>query len=119
MTAGDEDPEPDADGTPDAHDASAIRDAPAIRDASTVHNAPAVHDAPAARAIPADAAETRRALRAIAEDVRADSSESQQVAAVLYRVSDLYDPAEDTSPEAIYRNVRQIMRVKAQGGLDR
>ncbi|WP_280537841.1 hypothetical protein [Halopenitus sp. POP-27] len=64
-------------------------------------------------------AETRRALRAIAEDVRGENSESQQVAAILYRVSDLYDPAEDTSPEAIYRNVRQIMRVKARGGLDR
>jgi hypothetical protein len=74
---------------------------------------------PVAHAIPDDDAETRQALRAVAEDVRAESSESQQVAAILYRVSDLYDPTEDTSPEAIYRNVRQIMRVKAQGGLDR
>ncbi|WP_176819405.1 hypothetical protein [Halopenitus persicus] len=97
----------DADATSDATDADATSDA---TDADAT---------PDAHAIPDDAAETRRALRAVAEDVRGDSSESQQVAAILYRVSDLYDPTEDTSPEEIYRNVRQIMRVKARGGLDR
>lgn len=63
--------------------------------------------------------ERRRLLRAVADDVRGESSESKQVAAVLYRVSDLYDPAEDTSPEEIYRNVRTIMEVKERGGLRR
>jgi hypothetical protein len=58
-------------------------------------------------------------LREIAEDVRGETSESKQVAAILYRVSDLYDPDEDTSPEEIYLNVRNIMHIKAQGGINR
>ncbi|KTG27446.1 hypothetical protein [Haloferax profundi] len=58
-------------------------------------------------------------LREIADDVYGDSSESRQVSAILYRVSDLYDPDGDTSPEEIYLNVRHIMDIKAQGGLDR
>jgi hypothetical protein len=61
----------------------------------------------------------RKLLRGIAEEIRAESSESQQLSAILYRVSDLYDPEEDTSPEEIYLNVRNIMQVKARGGLDR
>lgn len=61
----------------------------------------------------------RKLLRGIAEEIRAESSESQQLSAILYRVSDLYDPDEDTSPEEIYLNVRNIMQVKARGGLDR
>ena len=56
-------------------------------------------------------------LRSIAEDVRDDSSESEQLAALLYRVSDLYDPEEETTPEDIYRNMRTILRVSEQGGL--
>jgi hypothetical protein len=58
-----------------------------------------------------------RLLREVAEDVRGDSSQSRQVAAILYRVSDLYDGSEDTSPEEIYRNVRHIVRIKERGGL--
>lgn len=58
-------------------------------------------------------------LREVAEDVRGESSESRQLAAILYRVSDLYDGAEDTSPEEIYLNVRNILNVKANGGLRR
>ncbi|MFQ3318130.1 MAG: hypothetical protein ACI8UR_000989 [Natronomonas sp.] len=56
-------------------------------------------------------------LRDVAEDIRGDSSESKQVAAMLYRVSDLYDADEETSPEEIYRNVRTILDVKERGGL--
>ena len=66
-----------------------------------------------------DDAEVRAFLRDIAADVRGDSSESKQLSAVLYRVSDLYDPDEATSPEEIYLNVRHIMRIKSQGGIDR
>jgi hypothetical protein len=62
-------------------------------------------------------AEKRAVLREVAEEVRGDTSESRQVSAILYRVSDLYDPDEDTSPEEIYRNVRHIMDVKERGGL--
>ncbi|MFA9517838.1 hypothetical protein ACERIT_11575 [Halopenitus sp. H-Gu1] len=67
----------------------------------------------------ADDTEKRRVLRKIAEEVRADSSESQQVAAFLYRVSDLYDPDADTSPEKICRNVEHIVETKSRGGIDR
>ena len=56
-------------------------------------------------------------LRDVAEDVRGDTSESEQVAAMLYRVSDLYDPDEETTPEDIYRNMRNILRVKERGGM--
>ncbi|KAB1198827.1 MULTISPECIES: hypothetical protein [Haloferax] len=58
-------------------------------------------------------------LREIADDIYGDSSESRQVSAILYRVSDLYDADGDTSPEEIYLNVRHIMDIKSQGGLDR
>jgi len=63
--------------------------------------------------------EVRAFLREIAGDVWGDSSESKQLSAILYRVSDLYDPDEQTSPEEIYLNVRHIMRIKAQGGIER
>ena len=64
--------------------------------------------------------ERRRAfLRAIGDELRGETSESRQLAAIMYRVSDLYDPDEDTSPQEIYLNVRNIMQVKARGGLDR
>lgn len=56
-------------------------------------------------------------LRSVAEEVRGDSSESRQLAAILYRVSDLYDPEEETTPEEIHRNARTIMKVKDRGGL--
>jgi hypothetical protein len=63
--------------------------------------------------------EVRAFLREVAGDVRGDSSESKQLSAILYRVSDLYDPDEQTSPEEIYLNVRHIMQIKAQGGIER
>jgi hypothetical protein len=63
--------------------------------------------------------EVREFLREVAEDVRGDSSESKQLSAILYRVSDLYDSDEETSPEEIYLNVRHIMRIKSEGGLRR
>lgn len=62
-------------------------------------------------------AERVDALRTIADDVRGASSESEQLAAILYRVSDLYDPDEETTPEDIYRNVGNIAEIKARGGL--
>jgi hypothetical protein len=63
--------------------------------------------------------EKMQVLRDIADEVRADSSESKQLANVLYRTSDLYDEAEDTSPEEIIRNVKFILDVKERGGLGR
>jgi hypothetical protein len=65
--------------------------------------------------------EKRELLRAVAEEVRArgDSSEADQVSAFVYRVSDLYQEGEETSPAEIYLNMRHIMDIKAQGGLNR
>ena len=67
----------------------------------------------------ADDPERATLLREVADDVRAESSESRQLSAMLYRISDLYDPAEETTPEEIYRNVRYIFDVKERGGIDR
>ncbi|WP_290818832.1 hypothetical protein [Halovivax sp.] len=58
-------------------------------------------------------------LREIADDVRGDSSERKQLANVLYRVSDIYDADEETSPEDVVRNVKFILEVKERGGLER
>jgi len=55
-------------------------------------------------------------LREVGEDIRGETSESEQVAAMLYRVSDLYDPDEETTPAEIYRNLRTILKVKERGG---
>ena len=55
-------------------------------------------------------------LREVAEDVRGETAESEQVAAMLYRVSDLYDSDEETTPAEIYRNLRTILEVKERGG---
>jgi DNA-binding transcriptional ArsR family regulator len=60
-------------------------------------------------------------LRAVAEEIRQseDSSEAEQLAAVVHRVSDLYDDAEETSPREIASAMRTILRVSDQGGIDR
>ena len=58
-------------------------------------------------------------LREVADDIRGPSSERKQLANVLYRVSDLYDPDEETTPEEIVRNVKFILEVKERGGLER
>ena len=58
-------------------------------------------------------------LREVADDIRGESTESQLVAAILYRISDLYDPAEETSPRDIYVNMREIIRTKEAGGKGR
>ena len=79
---------------------------------------PVVPDEASGEEFPADD-EVREFLREVAADVRGDSSESKQLSAVLYRVSDLYDADEQTSPEEIYLNVRHVMRIKAEGGLRR
>ena len=56
--------------------------------------------------------ERAETLREIGDDIRGDSSESKLVAAILYRISDLYDPDEETSPRDIYVNMREIIRTK-------
>jgi hypothetical protein len=58
------------------------------------------------------AAEKRAVLRAVAADLRGPGadSEAEQLAATLQRVSDLYDPAEERSPEGIFRDMARIFR---------
>ncbi|PSP96888.1 hypothetical protein BRC89_13090 [Halobacteriales archaeon QS_4_70_19] len=68
---------------------------------------------------PDDDPERAALLREIAREVRGDSDESERVAAILFRVSDLYDPGEETDPESIYRNMRTILRVSERGTLAR
>ncbi|AGB16150.1 hypothetical protein Halru_1542 [Halovivax ruber XH-70] len=58
-------------------------------------------------------------LRTVADDIRGDSSERKQLANILYRTSDIYDPDEQTDPEDVVRNVKFILEVVEQGGLDR
>ncbi|KYH26730.1 hypothetical protein HAPAU_18340 [Halalkalicoccus paucihalophilus] len=60
-----------------------------------------------------------RLLRETADDLRSESSESKQLAAILYRVSDLYNADEETDPQEIYIAVRNILNVKESGGLGR
>jgi hypothetical protein len=51
-------------------------------------------------------------------DVRGGDTHSDQVAAMLYRVSDIYDPEEDTDARDVYVNMRNILQVKEAGGRD-
>lgn len=60
-----------------------------------------------------------RLLREVADDVRGETRESERVAAILYRVSDCFDPAESTTPEEVYLNMRTILRVTERGTLAR
>ncbi|MBS3761392.1 hypothetical protein [Halodesulfurarchaeum sp.] len=56
--------------------------------------------------------EKRAVLRAVASDLRGPEADSKtvQVAATVERVSDLYDPAEDRSPEDIFRDMHRIFQ---------
>ncbi|MEE6210481.1 hypothetical protein U3A55_09955 [Salarchaeum sp. III] len=63
--------------------------------------------------------EKRDVLRDVASDLRDESDEGEKIAALLQRVSDLYDEDEDTTPQEIYLNMRNILQVSEQGGLDR
>ncbi len=58
-------------------------------------------------------------LRTIADEIRGETSESKQLANILYRTSDLYDEDEETNPEEIVRNVKFILEVTERGGLGR
>lgn len=64
-------------------------------------------------------AERVETLRAVADDIRGDTSESEQLANVLYRTSDIFDPDEDTTPADVMRNMKFILEVKERGGLGR
>jgi hypothetical protein len=83
----------------------------------TDSDAPAGGDAPGSG--PAPDPDRAATLRTVAGEVRGESGESEQVAAMLYRVSDLYDPDEETTVEEIYRNMRTIFQIRERGTLAR
>lgn len=59
-------------------------------------------------------------LRDIADEIRTDDgSNNEQVAAILYRVSDMYDPDEETTVQDIYLNMKYILEIKERGGIRR
>lgn len=59
-------------------------------------------------------------LRDIADEIRTDDgSNNEQVAAILYRVSDMYDPDEETTVQDIYLNMKYILGIKDRGGIRR
>lgn len=67
-----------------------------------------------------DDAEKRDVLRDVADDLRErDSEEAERIAAIVHRVSDVYDDAEETNPQHVYRNMRNILQISEQGGIDR
>lgn len=67
-----------------------------------------------------DDPETAATLRTVADEIRqAEEPNNEQVAAILYRVSDLYDPEESTTTQDIYLNMRTILNVKEHGGIRR
>ena len=63
--------------------------------------------------------EKRAVLRAVAADLRGPTadSEAEQLAATVQRVSDLYDPSEDRTPEGIFRDMSHLFQ--AVGSADR
>jgi hypothetical protein len=65
-------------------------------------------------------AEKRDALREVAADLRdTDSEEAERVAAIVHRVSDIYDDTEDVDAQHVYLNMRNILQISEQGGIER
>lgn len=64
----------------------------------------------------------RDVLRQVADELRAydeHETEAERLAAIVHRVSDLYDENEDTDPQHIYLNMRNILQISEQGGIER
>lgn len=67
-----------------------------------------------------DDTEKRDALRAVADELREEESEeAERIAALVHRVSDIYDDSEDTDPQHVYLNMRNILQISEQGGIER
>ncbi|NIC00419.1 hypothetical protein [Halobacterium sp. R2-5] len=67
-----------------------------------------------------DDAEKRDALREVADELREnDSEEAERVAAIVHRVSDIYDDGEDVDAQHVYLNMRNILQISEQGGIER
>jgi len=64
--------------------------------------------------------EKRDVLREVADDLRErDTEEAERIAALVHRVSDIYDENEETDPQHVYLNMRNILQISEQGGLGR
>jgi len=64
--------------------------------------------------------EKRDVLREVADDLREqDSEEAERIAALVHRVSDIYDEAEDVDAQHVYLNMRNILQISEQGGIER
>jgi hypothetical protein len=67
-----------------------------------------------------DDAEKRDTLRDVAKDLRdQESEEAERVAAIIHRVSDIYDDGEDIDAQHVYLNMRNILQISEQGGIER
>jgi len=68
-----------------------------------------------------DDAEKRDALREVANELREEdgSEEAERIAALVHRVSDIYDESEDIDAQHVYLNMRNILRISEQGGIER
>ncbi|SEW31142.1 hypothetical protein [Halobacterium jilantaiense] len=62
----------------------------------------------------------RDALREVAGELREeDSEEAERIAALVHRVSDIYDDTEDVDAQHVYLNMRNILQISEQGGIER
>ncbi|CQH58455.1 uncharacterized protein HHUB_2755 [Halobacterium hubeiense] len=67
-----------------------------------------------------DDTEKRDVLRDVADELREeDSEEAERVAAIVHRVSDIYDEDEDVDAQHVYLNMRNILQISEQGGIER
>jgi hypothetical protein len=65
-------------------------------------------------------AEKRDALRDVADELRDEGTdEAERIAATVHRVSDIYDDDENVDAEHVYRNMRNILQISEQGGIER
>jgi len=67
-----------------------------------------------------DDTEKRDVLREVADELREEGTEeAERIAATVHRVSDIYDDAEDVDAQHVYLNMRNILQISEQGGIER
>jgi len=67
-----------------------------------------------------DDTEKRDALRDVADELREENSEeAERIAALVHRVSDIYDDSEDVDAQHVYLNMRNILQISEQDGIER
>jgi hypothetical protein len=67
-----------------------------------------------------DDSDKRDVLRAVADELREeDTEEAERIAATVHRVSDIYDEDEDVDAQHVYLNMRNILQISEQGGIER